>query len=165
MSKEIDFSKAPEGATHYYTSGDHTTDFYKFDGDWKFFDFDGGGWEKSFKGDAWCDVTLKQIPRAEWTIHNNTKPLKDLEDWQAAELFNAWRSGEKVEISITGKEFVKCNNPSWVKPSVYRIKQKSERELFVEACTATIKSNNSDGPYYYDDWFEQLFEAGCRFKD
>lgn len=130
MKKEIDFSKAPEGATHYCEE----SDYYSF------------LWIKSLDEATYASPTgytwivwinpynrgIKSIAES-WTIHNNTKPLKDLTYEQAAELFNAWRSGGVVEISVPGTEFVKCNTPSWVLSCAYRIKPKSERELFVDA--------------------------------
>lgn len=104
------------------------------------------------------------VIKTKWTPQTNTMPLRDLSDEQAAQLFNAWRKNQEILERLD-------NIWHYVKPmqlslrSIYHIKPKSERELFVEACVSTIKSHNLDDPSYYNGWFEQLFEAGCRFKD
>lgn len=80
--------------------------------------------------------------KKEWTIYNNDKPLRELSDEQAAEMFNAWRAGEKLESALqksvnieTGDvriTFADYAGSDWYDNVVYRIKQKSEREMFIE---------------------------------
>lgn len=75
-----------------------------------------------------------------WSIYTNDKPLSELSDEQAAELFNWWRNGGDVEYKGHLNDdwccIQKSNNVINVS-SAYRAKQKSERELFVETAVNT----------------------------
>lgn len=78
----------------------------------------------------------------QWTIYNNTLSLCQLTDEQAAMLFNAWRKNNEI------LEFF-VENWSNVKPKqisingIYRIKPKSERELFIDAAVSTFDGRTS----------------------
>lgn len=88
-------------------------------------------------GDVWVNwYWLK--PVSKWSIYNNTKPMSELTDEQAAELFNAWRSGEEVEYFYG--VWNTANIPLWIHYIPFRIKQKSEREAFVEEATWALHS-------------------------
>lgn len=67
-----------------------------------------------------------------WTIYNNAKPMSDLTDNQAAELFNWWRNGGVMEVLFSDEGWPDVD-PIWGIGSIYRAKPKSERELFIEA--------------------------------
>lgn len=80
--------------------------------------------------------------KTSWTVYSNTLPMSDLTDNQAAEVFNWWRNGGDIEKcvffskNIATKEVIRgweLDNPDFNLHSTYRAKQKSERELFVEA--------------------------------
>lgn len=90
----------------------------------------------------------RKIPaKAEqWTVYNNTMPLCELTDEQAGMLFNAWRKGVEIENCLYDEkheEFVWVNCFSVLSniEGIYRIKTKSERELFVEAACKAVESN------------------------
>lgn len=42
-------------------------------------------------------------------------------------------------------------------------KEIDERQEFVDLAISKIDHTNSDDPSYYAGWFEQLYDAGCRF--
>lgn len=119
------------GATYYFTTKGGATDFYKFDGDWKFFDREDGTWRRSFKGTHWADMNIERMPREEWTIYNNDKPLSELDDDEAAALFNHWRNGGQVTY-LSGVEWVTARLHTWVAEGIYRA-DKSPRDKFIEA--------------------------------
>lgn len=167
MSKEIDFSKAPEGATHYssYQDGDFAYWCKDIENDrYKWFHAFYREWQIGNAVDFLS--SMRQIT-PQWSIYTNDKPLDELTDEQAATLFNHWRNGGETEYKLQGDNpwlsKYPMSQPTWCGNVAYRaIKQKSERELFVEACIESI-SSHSDDPAYYDGWFEQLFDSG-KFK-
>ena len=81
----------------------------------------------------WSDVHF-ELANQEWSIYSNTLPLEDLTDEQAGQLFNHKRHGGEVEFkSEFFKGWKKAHGPQWTSKIIYRAKQKSERELFIEA--------------------------------
>lgn len=157
MSKEIDFSKAPEGATHYRKFGDHgVVDWYKeSDGFSQFW----SGVKNSWDHHAIWFSEAKPIP-PQWSIYTNDKPLCDLSDEQAAALFNAWRGGIDMEKNINNKWFKLAKlEPCWLPTSVYRIKQKSERELFILVAEKIIDESGC----FKDDRAIAISTACCLF--
>lgn len=74
-----------------------------------------------------------------WSIYNNDKPLSELSDEQAAELFNYKRHGGIVEIlNCRGWEVeVRDINVLYT----YRAKQKTERELFIDAAKSCYRED------------------------
>lgn len=99
----------------------------------------------------------------QWTIYNNTMPLSELTDEQAAQLFNAWRAGENMQVLNDDDEW-KDYDSGFYPLDVYRIKSKSERELFIEH---TAKVMRDAGTKYPDnhEYFGIMFDAGARYKD
>lgn len=96
------------------------------------------------------------------TIYTIDKPLKDLPDELAAELFNHWRNGGEIEL-YCGGHWSACSTlvNNW---QTYRaVRPKSERELFVERCdnSCVIHSNRESMMIT----FGELFDAGCRFTE
>lgn len=103
-----------------------------------------------------CKIPAK--PDA-WTIYNNTLPLCELTDDQAGMLFNAWRGGAKVELLADNDSW--CDAvPDWELEISYRIKPKSEREMFIdEAISHAIKPETQSAK----QMFGELFDSG-KFK-
>ncbi len=126
----IDLTNKPEGATGYREGY-----FYKMvDGNWLV--YIGGLWKGSQLWDS--DKDEIELIRAEWTIHNNTLPLSELSDEQAAELFNYIRRGGDVEMLSGGGTWLLVVNGYYLSiTAIYRAKQKTDRELFIEAAKAT----------------------------
>lgn len=96
----------------------------------------------------------KPIPpeEPEWTIYNNTLPLCELTDEQYGKLRRAADTGEVVQsLCEYGYGFIDTGLPTWINIGIYRIKLKSERELFIEKCGTMTPS--------------ELFDAGCRFTE
>lgn len=136
MSKEIDFSKAPEGATHYRETADNIDWYRKSHNEWQYWIAKSNSWHY---GATWFRSALPVHPQ--WSIYTNDKPLCELSDEQAAALFNWWRNGGDVEYKGSLNDDWCCkpksNNVINVS-SAYRAKQKSERELFVEEIESVI---------------------------
>lgn len=116
-----------------------------------------------------------KIPKAEpWTIYSNTLPLSDLSDEQAAMLFNAWRAGGEVEFAHTITKDLKSGFTTfkwsitdildWGDYRTYRIKQKSERELFIEKTMTGCSFDNSHSSTV-QSVTGQMFDAGARYTD
>lgn len=85
-----------------------------------------------------CKIPAKS---EQWTIYNNTLPLCELTDEQAAMLFNAWRSGDNIQYRTMNVAvwIDKLNSDTGInKHGVYRVKSKSERELFIDAVGKVI---------------------------
>lgn len=134
----IDLKNRPVGATHYDM---HPVRFFKYSDDKRnMYYFIGGGW-----------VKLSHWPRAgavfkilEWSIHNNDKPLSELSDEQRGLLFNHRCNGGDIETeSSIGWMVIKC--PQWIFTSIYRAKQKTERELFIDEWSSKIATNAYNG--------------------
>jgi hypothetical protein len=96
-----------------------------------------------------------ELAQDEWTIYNNDKPLSELSDEQAAELFNHKRRGGSLEIN-SDQGWFGIKRPQWDLIGVYRAKQKSERELFEEAL---INAIGDDALSIADDLFDAGFKA------
>ena len=95
------------------------------------------GFDGKLMGINHCIDFLPFTLKPQWSIYTNDKPLCELSDEQAAALFNAWRSGAKVELLADNSDW--CNAiPDWSNDIVYRIKQKSDRELFIEEIERVI---------------------------
>lgn len=78
MSK-IDWSKAPEGATHYadtWKQGMNALWYKKVLGGYSFWSFRSGEWEDSGNINSWFNEHLKEIPSGEF------KPFTSIEDAQ-----------------------------------------------------------------------------------
>lgn len=99
-------------------------------------------------------------PKPQWSIYTNDNPLCELSDEQAAALFNAWRAGEKIESSLHRDAWLNCMFPEWKPLMVYRIKQKSERELFIDTAMELMTSETERT---LEQMFGALFDSG-KFK-
>jgi hypothetical protein len=121
-----DLKNKPEGATHYIM-----TTYYKFDnGFWWL--FRGGFWMMSHN--SLEDMNKCVIKINNWSIYNNTLPLSELSDEQRGLLFNHWCVSGYIEVKqLDTSGWVAFQDPSWDIESTYRAKQKTERELFIEA--------------------------------
>lgn len=99
----------------------------------------------------------------QWTIYNNTLPLCELTDEQAAMLFNAWRGGSNMQYLNEDEEW-KDYNSGFYPLDTYRIKPKSERELFIERTTKVMRDAGTKFPDNHE-YFGIMFDAGARYKD
>lgn len=136
---DIDLSKAPKGATHYCNGL-----FYRLAGRaWLYCKPESNEWLISGKVLEWHDENLTLI-HPQWSIHTNDKPLSELTDSQAAELFNHWRNGGGLEFFTTTKEWFNSPlKPRFAANRVYRAKRKSERELLVEYWLEQISGDDA----------------------
>ena len=100
-------------------------------------------------------------PNPQWSPETNTMPLKDLSDEQAAQLFNAWRSGARVEMMDAKSEWAGCS-PVWCEKTIYRLRPKSPRDAFIEqfdkfkAHTQFVEVDSDSAGDLYDmcqEWF------------
>lgn len=111
-----------------------------------------------------CKIPVKAV---QWTIYNNTMPLCELTDEQAAMLFNAWRSGADMQFKGHESECWQEKNANRNlinKISCYRVKPKSEREMFIEASSRIMHSVEGDG-LINDITLGALYDNGLRYKD
>lgn len=157
MSKEIDFSKAPEGATHYREVADYVDWYKKTNSGWQYWRENYNSW---YFGAAWFNSALP-IPQ-QWSIYTNDKPLSELSDEQAAALFNAYRNGGEKQ-SLIGDKWADSSNNLWSDSYIYRIKQKSERELFIEECYKAAGQDPLLTGMGFKDAYGKLFDSG-KFK-
>ena len=72
-----------------------------------------------------------------WSIYNNTLPLSELSDEQRGLLFNHWCNGGDIDYNNTIR-WSSSECPEWGMHATYRAKQKSERELFIEAVSKAL---------------------------
>lgn len=111
-----------------------------------------------------CKIPAKA---EQWSVCNNTLPLCDLTDEQAGMLFNDWRKGVEIENCLYDEkheEFVWVNCFSVLSniEGIYRIKPKSERELFIDK---SLQLMTSETDRTMEQMFGAQFDAGARYKD
>lgn len=97
----------------------------------------------------------------QWTVYSNTLPLCELTDEQAGMLFNAWRGGAKVELLADDGSW-RGAAPDWSHAIAYRIKPKSEREMFIDKSVGLMTSETERT---MEQMFGAQFDAGARYKD
>lgn len=110
--------------------------------------------------DGGCKIPAKA---EQWTIYSNTLPLCELTDEQKSVIFNSWVKGGARQL-CNGSKFVDifigdCN---WHTGVVYRIKPKSERELFIDK---SLELMTSETERTMEQMFGAQFDAGARYKD
>lgn len=105
-------------------------------------------------------------PKAEqWSVHNNTIPLCELTDEQYGKMRRAHDIGATVQsLNEDGYGFQDCSLPTWISNGVYRIKSKSERELFIENTTKVMRDAGTKCPDNHE-YFGIIFDAGARYTD
>lgn len=137
----IDLTKAPKGATHYGLISTCDVIWYFIDGDsYRFYEEGTKSW--SALGSMPTIFSVVKIDN--WSIYNNTLPLNELSDEQAAELFNYNRQNGRVECKST--EGWRDNLLwGWFPNVIYRAKQKTERELFIDKWSSKITTNEYNG--------------------
>jgi len=141
----IDLTGAPEDATHYALSANHGVCWYRLlEGGYLYlYDYNKGSdreWSGPSKGVP-CHTPIIEIETIKkWTIHNNTKVLRDLSDEQRGLLFNSWVKDKDCIEFYYGlmEDFESSKNITWVDDVIYRVRQKSERELFIEKWSSKI---------------------------
>lgn len=105
-----------------------------------------------------------KIPKTElWTVYNNTLPLSALTDEQYGKMRRAHDAGNKVEVKqVDTLGWCVSDTPLWDIEVVYRVKQKSKRELFIEA---SVQLMTSETERTMEQMFGAQFDAGARYKD
>lgn len=104
-----------------------------------------------------CKIPAKA---EQWTIYNNTMPLCELTDEQVGNLVK--HSGCVEHMNPNSGEWGATITPVWNRAGIYRIKPKSERELFIDKSIKLLTPENY-GPM--NKMFGSLFDAGARYKD
>lgn len=102
-----------------------------------------------------CKIPAKA---EQWTIYSNTLPLCELSDEQVGKLVK--HSGCVEHMNPNSGEWGATISPMWNRAGVYRIKPKSERELFIEAAMSAGGLRARDGA---EDVYGSLFDSG-KFK-
>lgn len=98
----------------------------------------------------------------QWTIYNNTLPLSELTDEQVGKLVK--NSGCVESLNKNSGEWGATISPMWNRAGVYRIKPKSERELFIEKTTKVMRNAGTKCPDNHE-YFGIMFDAGARYTD
>lgn len=119
-----------------------------------------------------CKIEFIEHKAEPWTVYNNTLPLSELSDEQAAQLFNAWRAGGEVECTNATTKDLRSGLTTfeWSIPSIinwddylaYRIKPKSERELFIDKSMEVCKENQHNKVEFM---LGKIYDAGARYTD
>ncbi len=101
----------------------------------------------------------KILAKAEqWSIYNNTSPLCELTYEQVGKLVK--HSGCVEHMNPNSGEWAATISPMWNRVGVYRIKSKSERELFIDAAINHGIKSHKQSPKQI---FGELFDSG-KFK-
>lgn len=98
----------------------------------------------------------------QWSVHNNTLPLCELTDEQVGKLVK--HSGCVEHMNPNSGEWTATIAPMWNRAGVYRIKPKSERELFIENSSRIMHSVEGGG-LINDITIGALYDSGLRYKD
>jgi hypothetical protein len=105
------------------------------------------------------NVNKFELVQGEWTIYNNDKPLSELTDEQRGILLVMLCNDSPVQYKINGEWEDRPKGNSLINTnSTYRAKQKSERELFIEAAMLYVRSDG-DERSMFEDMFEDGFKA------
>lgn len=102
-----------------------------------------------------CKIPAKA---EQWTVYNNTMPLCELTDEQVGKLVK--HSGCVEGMNKNSGEWAATIAPMWNRAGVYRIKSKSERELFIDAA---INHGIKPDAHNAKQIFGELFDSG-KFK-
>jgi hypothetical protein len=156
----IDLTNKPEGATNYvHGAGKDSIMFMKdvSDNSYLWWNTAKSGWSI---GDLAYDISECRPIEPDWSIHNNTLPLSELSDEQRGLLFNHWCNVNTMQIE-RDDGWHDMRVQSWNRESTYRAKQKTERELFIEAafntCPVFIETK-----YDHEQLLNAMFEVGFK---
>ena len=104
-------------------------------------------------------VGMFELVQDEWSVYNNDKPFYELTDEQRGMLFNHHFHGGDIDYNDTigwsSSEF-----PEWGMHTTYRAKQKSERELFIEAARKLTEHDN--GTLLLTSFLGRMFDVGYK---
>lgn len=121
--------------------------------------------KKYYEENGYRLFATESISKCEqWSIYSNTMPLCELTDEQYGKMRRMHDAGAAVEFAnvTNGFEFEVIDNPKWCKDQVYRIKPKSERELFIDKSVGLMTSETERT---MEKMFGAQFDAGARYKD
>lgn len=112
---------------------------------------------------GYTPFVIKVCP-TQWTIYNNTLPLEELSDEQASQIVNAWLSGLQMEMK--GKfdsrwSLKSLSNNVINRETAYRVKSKSEQEVFVDKMLEFYTGNTMEDKVL--DMLKEAYDNGCRF--
>ena len=104
-----------------------------------------------------CKIPAKA---EQWTIYNNTLPLCELTDKQVGKLVK--HSGCVEHMNPNSGEWGATIAPMWNRSGIYRIKPKSDRELFIDKSMEVFKENQHNKAEFM---LGKIYDAGARYKD
>ena len=105
-----------------------------------------------------CKIPAKA---EQWTVYNNTLPLCELTDEQVGKLVK--NSGCVEHMNPNSGEWGATITPMWNRAGIYRIKPKSERELFIEAAVSTFDGRTGLSEQAMSLAAQTMFDSG-KFK-
>lgn len=105
-----------------------------------------------------CKIPAKA---EQWTVYSNTLPLCDLTDEQVGKLVK--NSGCVEHMNPNDGVWNTTITPMWNMAGVYRIKSKSERELFIEAAASTFDGRTGLSEQAMSLAAQLMFDSG-KFK-
>jgi len=112
--------------------------------------YDGGSFIKIDEHSISWNADMFEIAD-DWSIYNNDKPLSELTDEQVGKLVKHSGGVETFDGS-----FWYVVEPQWSVNTIYRAKQKSERELFIDAVNSALSNTALMTSLYA----EMLFDSG-----
>lgn len=158
---QIDWSKAPEGATHWTPDNSVVCQFLKFDKKWFWF---GEGWVEYGHGDDWMAKQLSGVisrPEALWT-GEGLPPVgavveASLPEWTGATVIaHGYNFGFKVAVlQVEDRIITKSDGLRPVRTPEQVAAEEREQEINE---IASILTHN--GTFFEDA--ERLYNAGCR---
>lgn len=99
-----------------------------------------------------------------WSIYTNDKPLSELSDAQYGKMRRAHDNGATVQsLNEDGYGFQDVGLPTWIINGIYRIKQKSECELFVDVAVSVYDGRTGLSESAMSLAAEMMFKSG-KFK-
>ena len=104
-----------------------------------------------------CKIPAKA---EQWSVYNNTMPLRELTDEQVGKLVK--HSGCVEHMNPNSGGWGATITPMWNRAGIYRIKPKSERDLFIDKSIKLVTPENYEP---MNKMFGALFDAGARYKD
>lgn len=155
----FDINNVPEDATHYTGKDDGKTALFfykKINGNWMYTYSVRQEWTQCSSGRP----AITPIPIVRWSIYSNTLPLCELTYEQVGKLVK--HSGCVEHMNQNSGEWGATITPMWSRVGVYRIKSKSERELFIEKSVGLMTSETERT---MEQMFGAQFDAGARYKD
>ena len=162
---EIDWSKAPEGATH-WGPGVYVNWYKKSDKDeWMFFDSGSVAWEEDCNGTRWCEANLIARP-VQWRGPQDGLPPVGME--VEGDCRGVRKNCKVVAIvnDVNGEWAIVQFDDDWKVCRTFELLPiQSERDKTIaEIAEVLVQHEREHGQYATVVAAAALYDAGCRMK-